>query len=101
MPFSFFSFADIGILPTLFKLILIAVVCHWHIFSPYSDFESHTSSFFFHANKLLFWCWFCLLQESPSNLENLSFVILGNKVDVDGGNNRVVNISTSPHNVDN
>lgn len=31
-----------------------------------------------------------LLQASPSDPENFPFVVLGNKVDVDGGNSRVV-----------
>ncbi|KAE8687050.1 Ras-related protein Rab7 [Hibiscus syriacus] len=31
-----------------------------------------------------------LIQASPSDPENFPFVVLGNKVDVDGGNNRVV-----------
>jgi hypothetical protein len=42
-------------------------------------------------------------QASPSDPENFPFVVLGNKVDVDGGNSRVVsylsshNIITSEH----
>lgn len=31
-----------------------------------------------------------LVQASPSDPENFPFVVLGNKVDVDGGNSRVV-----------
>lgn len=34
-----------------------------------------------------------LLQASPSDPENFPFVVLGNKIDVDGGNSRVVCIS--------
>ena len=30
------------------------------------------------------------LQASPSDPENFPFVVIGNKIDVDGGNNRVV-----------
>ena len=32
------------------------------------------------------------VQASPSDPENFPFVVLGNKVDVDGGNSRVVSI---------
>ena len=31
-----------------------------------------------------------LIQASPSDPENFPFVVLGNKIDVDGGNSRVV-----------
>ena len=31
-----------------------------------------------------------IVQASPSDPENFPFVVLGNKVDVDGGNSRVV-----------
>ena len=31
-----------------------------------------------------------LLQANPSDPENFPFVVLGNKIDVDGGNSRVV-----------
>ncbi|KAA3482524.1 ras-related protein Rab7-like [Gossypium australe] len=31
-----------------------------------------------------------LIQASPSDLENFPFVVLGNNIDVDGGNSRVV-----------
>jgi hypothetical protein len=34
-------------------------------------------------------CWFDV-QASPSDPENFPFVVLGNKIDVDGGNSRVV-----------
>jgi len=34
------------------------------------------------------------LQASPSDPDNFPFVLLGNKVDVDGGNSRVVNTAT-------
>ena len=34
-----------------------------------------------------------LMQASPSDPENFPFVVIGNKVDVDGGNSRVVSIS--------
>jgi hypothetical protein len=30
------------------------------------------------------------VQASPSDPENFPFVVLGNKIDVDGGNSRVV-----------
>jgi hypothetical protein len=33
------------------------------------------------------------MQASPSDPENFPFVVLGNKVDIDGGNSRVVCIS--------
>lgn len=33
------------------------------------------------------------MQASPSDPENFPFVVLGNKIDVDGGNSRTVNIS--------
>lgn len=33
-----------------------------------------------------------MLQASPSDPENFPFVVLGNKVDVDGGNSRVVRV---------
>lgn len=36
-----------------------------------------------------------LLQASPSDQENFPFVVLGNKVDVDGGNSRVVSLFKS------
>lgn len=36
-----------------------------------------------------------ILQASPSDPENFPFVVLGNKVDVDGGNSRVVSPSSS------
>jgi len=32
------------------------------------------------------------LQASPSDPENFPFVVIGNKIDVDGGNSRVVGI---------
>jgi len=32
------------------------------------------------------------MQASPSDPENFPFVVIGNKIDVDGGNNRVVGI---------
>ena len=38
------------------------------------------------------------LQASPSDPENFPFVVLGNKVDVDGGNSRVVCILKASHN---
>jgi len=38
------------------------------------------------------------LQASPSDPENFPFVVLGNKVDVDGGNSRVVCILNASHN---
>lgn len=31
-------------------------------------------------------------QASPSDPENFPFVVLGNKIDVDGGNSRVVSV---------
>lgn len=34
-----------------------------------------------------------LMQASPSDPENFPFVVIGNKIDVDGGNSRVVGIS--------
>ena len=34
---------------------------------------------------------FLNVQASPSDPENFPFVVLGNKIDVDGGNSRVVN----------
>jgi Ras-related protein Rab-7A len=34
------------------------------------------------------------LQASPSDPDNFPFVLLGNKVDVDGGNSRVVSNTT-------
>lgn len=33
------------------------------------------------------------MQASPSDPENFPFVVIGNKIDVDGGNSRVVGIS--------
>ncbi|KAL8556038.1 hypothetical protein ACS0TY_003733 [Phlomoides rotata] len=36
-----------------------------------------------------------LIQASPSDPENFPFVVIGNKVDVDGGNSRVVMFSLS------
>lgn len=35
------------------------------------------------------------LQASPSDPENFPFVVLGNKIDVDGGNSRVVSYTSS------
>jgi hypothetical protein len=45
-------------------------------------------------------CYVCLtlcvyFQASPSDPDNFPFVLLGNKVDVDGGNSRVVIIAVS------
>lgn len=37
--------------------------------------------------SIALWFWF---QASPSDPENYPFVVLGNKIDVDGGNSRVV-----------
>jgi len=34
-----------------------------------------------------------IMQASPSDPENFPFVVLGNKIDVDGGNSRTVSIS--------
>ena len=39
------------------------------------------------TNVVIFWLNF---QASPSDPEHFPFVVLGNKVDVDGGNSRVV-----------
>ncbi|KAG8364326.1 hypothetical protein BUALT_Bualt19G0117100 [Buddleja alternifolia] len=36
-----------------------------------------------------------LIQASPSDPENFPFVVIGNKIDVDGGNSRVVTLSFS------
>nr|DAD26918.1 TPA_asm: hypothetical protein HUJ06_028386 [Nelumbo nucifera] len=33
-----------------------------------------------------------IMQASPSDPENFPFVVLGNKIDVDGGNSRVVSL---------
>lgn len=45
-------------------------------------------------NNPIFCLTFDTLQASPSDPENFPFVLLGNKVDVDGGNSRVVNTTT-------
>ncbi|KAB2006018.1 hypothetical protein ES319_D11G311500v1 [Gossypium barbadense] len=37
-----------------------------------------------------------LIQASPSDPENFRFVVLGNKIDVDGGNSRVVSETKGP-----
>ena len=39
------------------------------------------------------------LQASPSDPENFPFVVIGNKIDVDGGNSRVVSLDVSIHDV--
>lgn len=36
-----------------------------------------------------------LIQASPSDPENFPFVVIGNKIDVDGGNSRVVSEKTA------
>lgn len=33
-----------------------------------------------------------IFQASPSDPENFPFIVLGNKIDVDGGNSRVVSM---------
>ena len=35
---------------------------------------------------------YLIFQASPSDPENFPFVVLGNKIDVDGGNSRVVSL---------
>ena len=37
------------------------------------------------------------VQASPSDPENFPFVVLGNKIDVDGGNSRVVSCFSCLH----
>jgi hypothetical protein len=37
---------------------------------------------------------YLIFQASPSDPENFPFVVLGNKIDVDGGNSRVVSFSS-------
>ncbi|KAG6485141.1 hypothetical protein ZIOFF_053670 [Zingiber officinale] len=38
-----------------------------------------------------------IVRASPSDLENFPFIVLGNKIDIDGGNNRVVSKGNIPY----
>lgn len=77
-----------------FLIQVLLYLCLWIIILL---LESHLQKDFNKLKRLKntepFFYDLAYLQASPSDPENFPFVVLGNKVDVDGGNSRVVSIT--------